>query len=205
MIGKKNIVFGFFYLALTASLGPYMIVKLYPGIAATEEVKQETLGALQQAQASNYEIDLNMMSAEQIATMSADAVLALSARLNAEEPVDAIKAGPHAHGNLEALLNIAVGILLAFLAVPTVFKQVISWTFIVGTLLHSGALFLAVALQLPFAAKLLASPLAPAGPVLILLGLLLAGVASAMGYQTTPVKEDGGKKRKTSRPKAPKI
>ena len=205
MIGKKNIVFGFFYLALTASLGPYMIVKLYPEIAASENVKQERLGALQQAQSSNYEIDLNKMSAEQIATTSADAVLALSARLNAEQPVDSIKSGPHAHGNLEALLNIAVGILLAFLAVPVVFKQVISWTFIVGTLLHSGVLFLAAALQLPFAAKLLASPLAPAGPLLILLGLLLAGIATVMGYQAIPVKDNGGKKKKASRPKAPKI
>jgi hypothetical protein len=205
MIGKKNIVFGFFYLVITASLGPYMIVKLYPDIAASENVKQERLGALQQAQASNYEIDLNKMSAEQIATMSADAVLALSALLSAEEPVDEIKAGPHAHGNLEALLNIAVGILLAFLAVPVAFKQAISWTFIVGTLLHSGVLFLAVALQLPFAAKLLASPFAPVGPLLILLGLLLAGVATVMGYQSVPLKENGGKKKKVARPKTSKI
>ena len=205
MIGKKNIVFGFFYLALTASLGPYMIVKLYPDIAANEDIKQEKFSALQQAQSSNYEVALNKMSAEQIAIASADAVLALSARLNAEEPVDAIKAGPHAHGNLEALLNIAVGILLAFLAVPVVFKQVISWTFIVGTLLHSGLLFLAVALQLPFAAALLASPIAPAGPILILLGLLSAGVATLMGYQTAAVKQDSGKKKKASRPTAPKV
>jgi hypothetical protein len=205
MIGKKNIVFGFFYLALTASLGPYMIVKLYPEIAASEDVKQERLGALQQAQASNYEIDLTKMSAEQIATASADAVLALSARLSAEESVEAVKSGPHAHGNLEALLNIAVGILLAFLAVPVIFKQVISWAFIAGTLLHSGMLFLAAALQLPFAAKLLASPLAPAGPFLILLGLLLAGIATVKGYQTALVKDDGGKKKKTSRPKASKV
>lgn len=205
MIGKKNIVFGFFYLVLTASLGPYMILKLYPEIAASEDVKQERLGALQQTQASNYEVDLTKMSAEQIATASADAVLALSARLNAKEPVDAIKSGPHAHGNLEALLNIAVGILLAFLAVPVVFKQAISWIFIAGTLLHSGVLFLAAALQLPFAAKLLASPLAPAGPFLILLGLLLAGVATVMGYQATPVRDNGGKQKKASRPRTPKV
>src|SRR4030067_36784 len=191
MIGKKNIVFGFFYLALSASLGPYMIVKLYPEVAASEDVKQERLGALQQAQSSNYEIDLNKMSAAQIATASADAVLALSARFNAEQPVDAVKSGPHAHGNLEALLNIAGGTLLGFLAAPVIFKQVISWTFIVGTLLHSGLLFLAAALQFPFAAKLLASPLAPAGPLLIPLGLLLAGVAGVMRSEERRVGEEG--------------
>jgi hypothetical protein len=99
------------------------------------------------------------------------------------------------------LPNIAVGILLTFLAVPVIFKQVISWTFIVGTLLHSGVLFLAAALQLPFAA----SPLAPVGPFLILLGLLLAGIATVMGYQTVLVKDDGGKKKKVPRTKASRI
>jgi hypothetical protein len=51
---------------------------------------------------------INKMSAEQIAMASADAVPAVSARLNAEAPVNEVKAGPH--GNLEALLNIAVSI-----------------------------------------------------------------------------------------------
>ncbi len=32
MIGKKNIVFGFLYLVLTAALGPYMVRVVYPDI-----------------------------------------------------------------------------------------------------------------------------------------------------------------------------
>jgi hypothetical protein len=196
MIGKKNIVFGLFYLVLTAALGPYMIVKLFPEVAGAEDAKQQKLGALQQAQAGNYEIDLNKMSAEQIAVASADAVLALSARLNAEEPIDAIKDGPHAHGNLEALLNIVIGILLAYLAVPMAFKQAISWIFIAGTLLHSGLLYLVNGLQFAWAAKVLASPVATLGPFLILLGLLLAGIAAVMGYQGAPVKDGAAKKKK---------
>ena len=63
----------------------------------------------------------------------------------------------------------------------------------------------AAGLQLPLAAKLLACPLAPAGPFLILLGLLLAGIATVMSYQTVLVKDDGGKKKKASRTKASRI
>ena len=183
MIGKKNIVFGFFYLVLTAALGPVMIVKFYGDMDAAESVKQQKLGTLQQAQANGFEVDLEKMSAEQIAKANTDALLALSAALNSEKPVDDIKGGPHTHGNLEAVLNIIVGILLSFIAVPVVFKQVISWVFIAGALLHSGLLYLAVALQLPMAVSLLGSWVGYIGPVLILAGLFLAGVAALMGYE----------------------
>ena len=189
MIGKKNIVFGFFYLVLTAALGPVMIVKYYGAIDAAEAAKQQRLGALQQAQTNNFEVDLEKMTAEQIARANTSAILALSSTLNSVKPVDAIKGGPHAHGNLEAVLNILVGILLAFLAVPVMFKQVISWIFIGGALLHSGLLYLAVGLELPFAAGLLGSWFGYIGPILILLGLLLAGIATLQGYKGTLVKD----------------
>lgn len=196
MIGKNNIVFGFFFLVLTAALGPVMIVKHFPAVAGAEDIKQQKVGALQQAQAGGYEVDLEKMSAEQIAKANTEALLALSARLNAERVIDEIKGGPHAHGNLEALLNIAVGMVLMFLAVPVVFKQAISWIFIAGTVLHSGLLFLATGLQFAWAAKWLASPVAPLGPFLILLGLLLTGIAAARGWQATPVKDAAPRKKK---------
>lgn len=200
MIGKKNIVFGFFYLVLTAALGPVMIVKYFPDVAVTEDAKQQKVGALQQAQASNFEVDLEKMSAEQIAKANTDALLALSARFNAGQVIDEIKGGPHTHGNLEALLNIVVGVVLMFLAVPMVFKQVISWIFIAGALLHSGLLYLATGLQFSWATSILASPVAPVGPLLILLGLLLTGIAAVMGLQTAPVKEgNGGRKKKAAK------
>lgn len=195
MIGKKNIVFGFFYLVLTAALGPVMIVKYYGDIGNAENAKQQRLGALQQAQADNFEVDLEKMTPEQIAQANTGAILALSSALNSVKPVDAIKGGPHAHGNLEALLNIAVGLLLGFLAVPVLFKQVISWVFILGALLHSGLLYLAVGLELPFAANLLGSWFGYIGPVLILLGLLLAGIAALQGYTGALIKD-----RTTTRP-----
>ncbi|MDP1708399.1 MAG: hypothetical protein Q8L89_04965 [Gammaproteobacteria bacterium] len=191
MIGKKNIVFGFIYLVFTAALGPVMILNYFGDVAVAEAAKQQEMGALQVAEANGFEVDLEPMSAEQIAKANTAALLALSANLNSEAPVDAIKSGPHTHGNLEALLNIVVGLVLGFLAVPLLFKQVISWVFIVGALGHSGLLYLAVALGLPWAQALLVSPVGYIGPSLILLGLLLTGIAAAIGYKGRLVTDTG--------------
>lgn len=191
MIGKKNIVFGFIYLVFTAALGPVMILNYSGDVAVAEAAKQQKLGALQVAASNGFEVDLEPMSAEQIAKANTAALLALSANLNSEAPIDAIKGGPHTHGNLEALLNIVVGLVLGFLAVPLLFKQIISWTFIVGALGHSGLLYLAVALGLPWAQALLISPVGYIGPSLILLGLLLTGIAAALGYKGSVVTDVG--------------
>jgi hypothetical protein len=136
MEGKKNIVFGFLYLIATASLGLVMVgMSGDVGEAAAE--KQEKVSALQQGLQSDF-----MMGGDPIEVTS-DALMAMNSYINAQRPIDGIKGGAHAHGNLESVLNIAVGILLMFLAIPVWFKQVISYLFIAATLLHSGMLYLA--------------------------------------------------------------
>lgn len=179
MIGKKNIVFGLLYLVLTAALGPYMVTQ-FDAVQQAQSEKQQALGRLEQFAANNFEEDLAPMSAEQIAKANTQAMLALNKQLNARAPIDAIKGGPHAHGNLEALLNVVVGLVLGLLAVSVLFKQIISWIFIAGTLLHSGMLYLAVVFNFGWAGTVLGTGI---GPALILLGLLLAGVASFMGLK----------------------
>lgn len=185
MTGKYNIVFGFLYLVLTAALGPLMVSNL-PAIGQAQAEKQQSVGALQLAASSGFENaeTLEPMTATEIARANAAAILALNKQLNAELPNTAIKGGPHAHGNLEALLNIVVGVVLMFLSVGVRFKQVISGVFILGTLLHSGVLYLAVVFNLAWAGMLLGTGI---GPVLILLGLLLAGVAAAIGWKERAV------------------
>ncbi|GMR21460.1 MAG: hypothetical protein BMS9Abin36_2061 [Gammaproteobacteria bacterium] len=183
MIGKKNIVFGFLYLAFCAALGPVMIINHFPDVGTAEASKQKAVGILQQVAQDGFEMDLEPMTADNIARTNTQAILAISARLNAQVPIDAIKGGPHAHGNLEALLNIAVGLLLCFLAIHRNLKQLISWVFIVGTVMHSGLLYLSVALEFPWAVSLMAGPVAYIGPVLILTGLVLAGLAAAVGFR----------------------
>ena len=180
MIGKKNVVFGFLFLVITASLGPYMILNYMPGVGEAQAKKQESVGRLQNLKLNNFEEDLESLSAEQIAKANTEGLLALNTLINAEQPIDIIKGGPHAHGNLESLLNIAVGIALCFIALPALFKQIISWVFIVGTLLHSGMSFMVALYQSGWANTILNTGI---GPALILLGLLLTGIAAAIGFK----------------------
>ncbi len=177
MVGKKNIVFGFLYLVMTASLGPYMVVTMLPDVGVAQSEKQAKVGRLQQLKSNQFEEDLEKLTAEQIAQANTDGILAMNKLINSRMPMDGIKAGPHAHGNLEALLNIVIGVVLCFIAVSALFKQFISWIFILGTLLHSGMLYLFNFGQ-PWALTLL-----PVGSWLILLGLLLMGVASFIGFK----------------------
>ena len=180
MIGKKNVVFGFLFLVITAALGPYMILNYVPGVGEAQGKKQDAVGRLQNLKLNNFEEDLEELSADQIARANTDGLLALNTLFNAEQPIDIIKSGPHAHGNLEALLNIAAGFALCFIALPALFKQIISWIFIIGTLLHSGVMFLATMFQMELANTILGTGI---GPALILLGLLLTGIAAAVGFK----------------------
>lgn len=184
MIGKKNIVFGLLFLVLTAGLGPYMVIQLFPAVGEAQSAKQTAMSALELMSSNNFEQDLEPMSAEQIARANSAGLLALNQQLNALAPIDSVKGGPHAHGNLESLLNITIGVVLCFLAVPVLFKQLISWLFILGTLLHSGLLYLSAVFSLPWAGQLLGFGI---GPILLLVGLLLAGVAAAIGFRGTPL------------------
>jgi len=190
MIGKKNLVFGFFYLVLTASLGPYMIVKVLPAQGQAEADKQAVMGKLQQAVGNDFLNDnLETMSADQIAKSNSKAILSLSSRVNADLPIDQVR-NAHAHGNLESILNILVGFLLCFVAISPRFKQVISWIFILGALSHSGLLLLSQGLQIGWANSLMSNWLVSGiGPVLILAGLLLAGIAALLGFRGEIVRD----------------
>ncbi|MFO8026028.1 hypothetical protein [Thiohalophilus sp.] len=185
MVGKKNIVFGFIYLVFTAALGLVMVDK-YEDYGAAVQDKQAAVGRLQQLQTNDFEEMLEPLSGAEIAKANTSGILSLNKLLNLESEIDGIKGGAHAHGNLESLLNIAVGVVLGFLAVNVIFKQVISWMFIVGTLLHSGMLYLGTVFGLGWANAILNTGI---GPFLILIGLALAGIAAAMGYRGEPVKD----------------
>lgn len=183
MIGKKNIVFGFIYLVFTAALGPYMINYMFPEVRSAQQSKQETVGRLQQLAENDFEENLDVLPAEEIAKANTAGILAMNQQLNARMPLDSMKGGPHAHGNLEAVLNIVVGLALCFLAAPVLIKQAISWIFIAGALLHSGMLYLR-AFDIAWAGKVLGLG---AGPILILVGLLLAGISSVVWLRSSIV------------------
>lgn len=186
MIGRINIAFGFLYLVATAGLGPYMVNQFGPVVDAGAK-KQAIVSKLQLVADAGFESEetLAPIKAEELAKLNSRAILALNTQANAQAPIDSLKSGPHAHGNLEALLNIVVGVVLCFLAVPVLFKHVICWTFIAGALLHSGMLYLR-AFDVAWAGNILGTGI---GPVLVLAGLALAGIAAAIGFKGEIVKD----------------
>lgn len=188
MVGKKNIVFGFLLLTITAGLGPLM-VEMYEDWGAANGEKQVAVGKLQELKASDFAEDpetLEDLTAKQLAITNAKSILAMNKVGANEFAIDYIKGGPHAHGNLEALLNIVVGVVLCFIAVPVLWKQVVSWMFIIGALMHAGLMGLERVLEVSWAATLLQTGI---GPVLILLGLLSMGIIAAIGFKGELVKD----------------
>lgn len=184
MIGKKNIVSGFFYLVLTAALGPFMVKVVYPDIATAEAARRETMATLQLMASNGFEADLEPLSAAESARRNTDAILALNSQQGMREKLNAIKGGPHAHGNLEALLNIAAGLCLGYLAVAPLLKWIISGLFLLGALLHSGMLYLTIVFELPWAGQVLSTGV---GPLMLLVALPVTGIAAAMAFRGHPV------------------
>ena len=178
MIGKKNITFGFIYLVFTASLGIVMVDK-YEDFGAVAQEKQASVGRLQALKGNGFEEELEPLKAIQIAKANTDGILSLNKLNNTEAEIDAIKGGPHAHGNLEAVLNIIVGLTLSFIATASWLKQAISWLFIVGAVMHSGMLYLRTIFDYAWANTLLETGI---GPFAILIGLLLIGIVSCKSF-----------------------
>ncbi len=178
MIGKKNIAFGFIYLVFTASLGVVMVEKYADfGVAAQE--KQVSVGRLQALKGSGFEEELEPLTAMQIAKANTAGILGINKLNNVAAEIDAIKGGPHTHGNLESVLNIIAGLTLCFIAAAAWIKQLISWLFIVGAIMHSGMLYLGTIFGLSWATTLLETGI---GPVAILAGLLLTGVVTIKSF-----------------------
>ncbi|MBI3561921.1 MAG: hypothetical protein HY080_09435 [Gammaproteobacteria bacterium] len=176
MIGKKNIAFGFLYLVLTAALGPYMVANVFPGVEKSTAAKQAPLGRLQDIQTNQYEENMEKVPADTLAKANTDGILALNNVFNASAQLNSPRS-VHAHGNLESVLNVIAGLVLCFIAIGRVYKQIISGLFILGALLHSGMLYLANFGQ-AWAYKLLVF-----GPWLLLLAFLSLGIAAAIGFK----------------------
>lgn len=185
MIGKKNIVFGFIFLAFTASLGALM-VNMYEEYGVVAGEKQVSVGRLLQLKTDGFEEELEPLTAKQIAMANTDGILSMSKLSNVEFGIDFVKGGPHAHGNLEALLNIVAGFILCFVSIAAWQKQVISWALIVGTVTHAGMMVLGRVLDFAWANMILETGV---GPILILASLLFMGIAVAKGFQTEMVKD----------------
>ena len=179
MIGKKNIVFGFIFFAFTASLGA-MMVNMYEDYGVATGEKQSAVGRLEQLKTDGFEEELEALNAKQIAMANTDGILSISKLGNVEFSIDYIKGGPHAHGNLEALLNIVAGFVLCFVSIAVWQKQFLSWGFILGTILHSGMMLLERVFGMAWAGKILETGI---GPIILLVSLFFMGLAVAVGFK----------------------
>ena len=84
-------------------------------------------------------------------------------------------------------MNIAAGLVLCFIAVASWLKQLISWLFILGTLLHSGMLYLGRVFNVAWAESLLGTGI---GPIMILAGLLIMGITAFIGFRAEIIKDN---------------
>lgn len=189
MVGKKNIVFGFLFLMFTASLGPYIALKMIPQLSEAGAQKRTSLGKLQQLIDAKFkdEIEETQIPLADIAVTLGKAIRAVNAPLNQRDAINRVK-DVHVHGNLESVLNILAGLVLCFLAAPMLVKQLISWLFILGALLHSGLAYLARApfLEMGWADVVYQYGV---GQIMIVLALLLTGVASAIWLRPTVIED----------------
>lgn len=168
MSGKINIIFGFLYLAFTAALGPAFLV---PQLGEKGAVMKETAQAV-------AEVKSGMETGIIDESLPAKQSKAIVSVFNAVKAQHISGTGAHSHGNLEALLNIVAGFVLLSLAIPGPFKALLSLLFVLGAVFHSGMLYLGMVFGMGWAFKLLLI-----GEVSLLAGLVLMGVAAAIGIK----------------------
>jgi len=159
---------------------------MYEEYGAAAGEKQASVGRLAQLKTDGFEEELEPLNAKQIAMANTDGILSMSKLNNVEFGIDFIKGGPHAHGNLEALLNIIAGFILCFVSIAVWQKQLLSWGFMVGTVMHAGMMILARVFDMAWANVVLETGI---GPILILASLFFMGVAVAVGFRTEMVKD----------------
>lgn len=189
MVGKKNVVLGFLFLALSASLGPYMVTQMLPTAGKAQDTRVAATGKLAEVAQSNYDDPetLAKVAPDKLSRLNSEAILGMNQQVNASAPIDAVKGGPHAHGNLEALLNIVAGLALCFVTCRRYWvKQAISWLFLGGMFLHSGMLYLVVVFNQAWAGKVLGTGI---GPIMLLAALVLMGIAAYIGFRGEIVRE----------------
>jgi len=169
MSGKINMVFGFFYLTLTAVLGPaYLVPQLYANRAVLEEAGK----AVAELKSG---VEAGPVAGEVSAGKDSAALVKVYEALKRQH-VNGKSA--HSHGNLEALLNIVAGFVLLTLSIPGSFRALLTILFLGGAVFHSGMLYLGMIFGVGWAFKLLIL-----GEVSLLSGLALMGVAVIIGVK----------------------
>lgn len=175
MNGKVNIVFGFIYLAMTALLGPVLLV---PQLGANLKTMGDTAQVVDKVQEGLRNDFKGFKGANSPNKVIGQATVSIFNFTKNSKNLSLLAGGPHAHGNLEALLNIAAGVVLLTLAIPANFKKLLSILFLIGAVFHSGMLYLGGVFGLMWAYNFTII-----GVIALLAGLVFAGIASIIGIK----------------------
>ena len=151
---RINIVSGLLLFSISIVLGPYMMGTLQEEesfVSAQTELR-EAFGDIRTTHEplrdrTDEETGETVAAAFDLADVGAATVAAgRAARAHVNWQFTNFRrdniAFTHAHGNLQGMLNILVGLFLGYLAVPVIARYLISLGFIVGSWWMVGALFL---------------------------------------------------------------
>jgi len=137
----KNVISGLLLFGLSILIGPYMMGSLKTELLAPALTAQFTQARALQGALGEYEGadigDAKSVAADALAGEAGKAVIANIKMKQAEDRFDNFKFS-HAHGNLQGILNILMGLMLAQLAISVKFREVLSWLFILGSWGHAG-------------------------------------------------------------------
>lgn len=138
---NKNVLSGLLLFSVSILIGPYLM-----GTFAKDNLGPAGMKVFTEArelQGALVEFD---EAGDEVAKAAATEKVAVAA---GKTTVEQLKYGQvesrwgnfkfsHAHGNLEGILNILMGFVLAQLAIAVKFREVISWLFIAGSWGHAG-------------------------------------------------------------------
>lgn len=180
---KLNIAFGFVLFIFSAGLGPFMVSQIMDQTSSRNNALSEKLNALgkiQSYQENGFKDELDdKPELVKVGTVLANGIRTMNGEMDKLKEFAGIKTA-HAHGNLESVLNIVVGLVLLFMAAPAIVRMLISLLFIFGALFHSGLMYLVYYPPLGKPDWALSLFQTGIGPVLILLGLVSMAVASIL-------------------------
>lgn len=138
---NKNVLSGLLLFSLSILIGPWLMFsfakdKLAPAQMAMFTEARSLQGALAEVEGAGDEA-AKAAATDKVAVAAGKTTIEQMKFGGVESRWGNFKFA-HAHGNLEGILNILMGLVLLNLAIAVKFREVISWLFIAGSWGHAG-------------------------------------------------------------------
>lgn len=138
---NKNVLSGLLLFSISILIGPFLM-----GTFAKETLGPAKMKVFTEASQLDDALEAHKDLTDPDARAASTEVIAVAAGKTVIEDFKASRVDDrwgnfkfsHAHGNLQGILNILMGLVLAQLAIAVKFREVISWLFIAGSWGHAG-------------------------------------------------------------------